>query len=136
MKERVIEKIIKEQDLAVLYTYNAFNKSLNIMQEYSDGIFYSNLYKFILENPEILDSFSIKNLYTLIASAYEEEEKRMINERIAKKLEYEEFFCEDIDASVFIHPIHTSNAYGRIDESLREKIRGKNSRRIKKSEKI
>lgn len=122
-KERLIEKIIKEQDLVALYTYNAFNKSLSIMQEYSDGIYYSNLDKFILENPEILDSFSIKNLYTLIASAYEEEEKKMINERIAKKLEYEEFFCEDIDASVFMHPIHTNNEYGRIDENLRGKIR-------------
>ena len=63
------------------------------MQEYSDGIYYSNLDKFIFENPEIMDSFSIKNLYTLIASAYTEEEKKMVNERIAKKLEYEEFFA-------------------------------------------
>lgn len=122
-KKRLIEKIIKEQDLVALYTYNDFNKSLSIMQEYSDGIYYSNLDKFIFENPEIMDSFSIKNLYTLIASAYTEEEKKMVNERIAKKLEYEEFFCEDIDASVFMQPIHTSNSYGRIDENLREKIR-------------
>lgn len=123
-KKRLIEKIIKEQDLVALYTFNNFNKSLGIMQEYSDGIYYSNLYRFILENPEIMDRFSIKNLYTLIAGAHKEEEKKMINERIAKKLEYEEFFCEDIAASVFMQPIHTSNSYGRIDENLREKIRG------------
>ena len=122
-KKRLIKKIIKEQDLVALYTYNDFNKSLSIMQEYADGIYYSNLDKFILENPEILDSFSIKNLYILIASAFEEKEKKMINERIAKKLEYEEFFCEDIDTSVFMQPIHTNNAYGKIDENLREKIR-------------
>ena len=122
-KKRLIERIIKEQDLVALYTYNNFNKSLSIMQEYSDGIYYSNLYRFILENPEIMDSFSIKNLYILIASAYKEEEKEIINERIAKKLEYEDFFCEDIDASVFMLPIHTNNAYGKIDENLRKKIR-------------
>ena len=41
-KKRLIEKIIKEQDLVALYTFNNFNKSLGIMQEYSDGIYYSN----------------------------------------------------------------------------------------------
>ena len=122
-RKRLIEKIKREQDLVALYTYNNFNKSLGFMQEYSDGIYYSSLYKFIMENPVILESFSIKNLYTLIAKANNEDEKRIINEQIAKRLEYEDFFCEDIDTSFFMKPIHTNNAYGRIDEDLREKIR-------------
>lgn len=133
-KKRLIEKIIREQDLVALYTYNNFNKSLSIMQEYSDGIYYSNLYKFILENPEIMDSFSIKNLYTLIASA-NSEEKEIINERLAKRLEHEDFFCEDIDSSVFMKPIHTSNAYGRIDENLRKKFGDRIVEELKKVKK-
>lgn len=122
-KKRLIEKIIHEQDLIALYTYNNFNKSLGIMQEYFEGIYYNKLKDFILENPEIMDSFSIKNLYTLIAGAYKEEHKKMINERIAKKLEYEDFFCEDIDSEFFLQPMHTDSAYGKIDENLRQKIR-------------
>ena len=85
-KKRLIEKIIKEQDLVSLYTYNNFNKSLGIMQEYSEGIYYSKLRDFIFENPEIIDRFSIKNLYTLLASTYKEDNIKIINEQISKKL--------------------------------------------------
>ncbi len=122
-KKRLIEKIIKEQDLVSLYTYNNFNKSLGIMQEYSEGIYYSKLRDFIFENPEIIDRFSIKNLYTLLASTYKEDNIKIINEQISKKLEKEEIFLEDIDTKFFLKPAHTFSAYGRIDESLRNKIR-------------
>ena len=56
-KKRLIEKIIKEQDLVSLYTYNNFNKSLGIMQEYSEGIYYSKLRDFIFENQEIIEIY-------------------------------------------------------------------------------
>jgi hypothetical protein len=66
-------------------------------------------------------------LYTLIASITESEEtkevRERINQRLAERLENEEFFCEDIDSEVFLRPVHTNNAYGKIEEKLREKIR-------------
>lgn len=134
-KEKIIEKIIKEQDMVALYTYNNFNKSLGIMQEYAEGVYYSRLKDFIIQNPIIIDSFSVKNLYTLIASIPEIEEtkevKKRINQKLAERLESEDFYCEDIDSEVFLRPIHTSNAYGRIEENLRGRIRRKIIRRTK-----
>lgn len=126
-KKQLIERIIKEQDLVALYTYNHFNKSLGIMERYAEGVYYSGLQRFIIQNPSIVDSFSVKNLYTLIASIHEDEEtktvKERINQRLAERLESEEFFCEDIDTEIFMRPIHTSSAYVRIEENLRKKIR-------------
>lgn len=95
-KKILIDKIIKEQDLVSLYAYNNFNKSLDIMQEYSNGILYSDLSRFILKNPQIMDTFSIKNLHTLLASVLSEDERKVINEKIDSKLEEQDFFCEDI----------------------------------------
>ena len=103
-------------------TYDGFNKSLGIMQEYSNGILYSELKKFILQNSEMLKKFTTKNLYTLLASTYDESEKQIINEQIAERLEKEDFFCEDIDSEVFLHPIHTYDSYGKIDKDVRNKI--------------
>lgn len=126
-RKQLIERIIKEQDMVALYTYNHYNKSLGIMQEYAEGIYYSRLGDFIIQNPIIIDSFSVKNLYTLIASIPENEEtkevKKRINQRLSERLETEEFCCEDIDAEVFLRAIHTSNAYGKIEEKLRGRIR-------------
>ena len=79
-RKELIKKIIEEQDIVALYTYDGFNKSLGIMQEYSKGILYSGLKKFILQNSEMLKKFTTKNLYTLLASTYDESEKQMINE--------------------------------------------------------
>lgn len=121
-RKELIKKIIEEQDIVALYTYDGFNKSLGIMQEYSKGILYSGLKKFILQNSEMLKKFTTKNLYTLLASTYDESEKQMINEQIAERLKKEEFFCEDIDSEVFLHPIHTYDSYGKIDKDVRNKI--------------
>lgn len=121
-RKELIKKIIEEQDIVALYTYDGFNKSLGIMQEYSKGILYSGLKKFILQNSEMLKKFTTKNLYTLLASTYDESEKQMINEQIAERLEKEDFFCEDIDSEVFLHPIHTYDSYGKIDKDVRNKI--------------
>lgn len=121
-RKELIKKIIEEQDIVALYTYDGFNKSLGIMQEYSNGILYSELKKFILQNSEMLKKFTTKNLYTLLASTYDESEKQMINEQIAERLKKEEFFCEDIDSEVFLHPIHTYDSYGKIDKDVRNKI--------------
>ena len=44
-RKELIKKIIEEQDIVALYTYDGFNKSLGIMQEYSNGILYSGLKK-------------------------------------------------------------------------------------------
>lgn len=121
-RKELIKKIIEEQDIVALYTYDGFNKSLGIMQEYSNGILYSGLKKFILQNSEMLKKFTTKNLYTLLASTYDESEKQMINEQIAERLKKEEFFCEDIDSEVFLHPIHTYDSYGKIDKDVRNKI--------------
>ena len=105
------------------------------MQEYAGGINYSSLKDFIIQNPIIIDSFSVKNLYTLIASIPEKEEtnevKKRINQKLSERLESEDFYCEDIDSDVFLRSIHTSNAYGRIEETLRGRIRRKIIRRIK-----
>lgn len=121
-RKELIKKIIEEQDIVALYTYDGFNKSLGIMQEYSKGILYSGLKKFILQNSEMLKKFTTKNLYTLLASTYDESEKQIINEQIAERLEKEDFFCEDIDSEVFLHPIHTYDTYGKIDKDVRNKI--------------
>ena len=72
-----------------------------------------------------MDRFSIKNLYTLLASGHKDEEEKIINEKIAKKLETEEFFCEDINKEVFMKPIHTGMLYGKIDEKTRNKFANK-----------
>ena len=58
----------------------------------------------------------------MLASTYDESEKQMINEQIAERLKKEEFFCEDIDSEVFLHPIHTYDSYGKIDKDVRNKI--------------
>lgn len=130
-RKELIKKIIEEQDIVALYTYDGFNKSLGIMQEYSKGILYSGLKKFILQNSEMLKKFTTKNLYTLLASTYDESEKQMINEQIAERLKKEEFFCEDIDSEVFLHPIHTYNSYGKIDKDVRNKINIKLEKQLK-----
>lgn len=130
-RRELIKKIIEEQDIVALYTYNHFNKSLGIVQEYSNGILCSELKKFILQNPEILKEFTIKNLYTLIASAYDENEIQIINKQIDEKLEKEDFFCEDIDGEVFLHSIHTYNTYGKINENIRSKINAKIEKQLK-----
>lgn len=93
-RKELIKKIIEEQDIVALYTYDGFNKSLGIMQEYSNGILYSELKKFILQNSEMLKKFTTKNLYTLLASTYDESEKQIINEQIAERLEKEDFFVK------------------------------------------
>lgn len=130
-RKELIKKIIEEQDIVALYTYDGFNKSLGIMQEYSKGILYSGLKKFILQNSEMLKKFTTKNLYTLLASTYDESEKQMINEQIAERLKKEEFFCEDIDSEAFLHPIHTYNSYGKIDKDVRNKINIKLEKQLK-----
>lgn len=130
-RKELIKKIIEEQDIVALYTYDGFNKSLGIMQEYSNGILYSGLKKFILQNSEMLKKFTTKNLYTLLASTYDESEKKMINEQIAERLKKEEFFCEDIDSEAFLHPIHTYNSYGKIDKDVRNKINIKLEKQLK-----
>lgn len=130
-RKELIKKIIEEQDIVALYTYDGFNKSLGIMQEYSKGILYSGLKKFILQNSEMLKKFTTKNLYTLLASTYDESEKQIINEQIAEKLEKEDFFCEDIDSEAFLHPIHTYNSYGKIDKDVRNKINIKLEKQLK-----
>jgi hypothetical protein len=130
-RKELIKKIIEEQDIVALYTYDGFNKSLGIMQEYSNGILYSELKKFILQNSEMLKKFTTKNLYTLLASTYDESEKQIINEQIAERLEKEDFFCEDIDSEAFLHPIHTYNSYGKIDKDVRNKINIKLEKQLK-----
>lgn len=130
-KRLLIKKIIQEQDLVSLYAFDNFNKSLGVMQVYTKDIYYKDLYKFILENPEIMDSFSIKNLYTLLARGYKDEDEKIINEKIAKKLEQEEFFCEDIDKEAFMKPIHTNMLYGKIDEETKKKINDKTLKDLK-----
>lgn len=130
-RKELIKKIIEEQDIVALYTYDGFNKSLGIMQEYSKEILYSGLKKFILQNSEMLKKFTTKNLYTLLASTYDESEKQMINEQIAERLKKEEFFCEDIDSEAFLHPIHTYNSYGKIDKDVRNKINIKLEKQLK-----
>ena len=111
-KKILIDKIIKEQDLVSLYAYNNFNKSLDIMQEYSNGILYSDLSRFIL-----------KNLHTLLASVLSEDERKVINEKIDSKLEEQDFFCEDISRDFFTQVAHSSNIYGKLNKSSVEKIR-------------
>lgn len=121
-KKILIDKIIKEQDLVSLYAYNNFNKSLDIMQEYSNGILYSDLSRFILKNPQIMDTFSIKNLHTILASVLSEDERKVINEKIDSKLEEQDFFCEDISRDFFTQVAHSSNIYGKLNKSSVEKI--------------
>lgn len=130
-RKELIKKIIEEQDIVALYTYDGFNKSLGIMQEYSKGILYSGLKKFILQNSEMLKKFTTKNLYTLLASTYDESEKQIINEQIAERLEKEDFFCEDIDSEAFLHPIHTYDSFGKIDKDVRNKINIKLEKQLK-----
>ena len=125
-KRKLIEKIIKEQDLVSLYAFNHHNKSLGLLQGYGNGIYYSGLYRFILENPEIMDNFSIKNLYTLLAKSSKDEDKKIINEKIAEKNKSEEFFLEPLDTEGWGMSIVYSNiAYGKIDENTRKQFEPK-----------
>lgn len=140
-KEHIIEKIIKEQDMIALYTVSYYNKSIGVLEKYDDEISYIGLKNFIVENPSIVDSFSTKNLYTLIASIFEKQETKAvlekIHQRFRERLEVEDFFVEDIDTEAFLRPIHTYNSYGHIPEDLREKINEKlltNLEELKSSE--
>ena len=121
-REELIEKIIKEQDLVCIYICNDTNKSLDWNAKYYNNLGYGEIIDVILENPEIIDSFSMKNLYTLLASKNNKEILEKINKRISEKLENEDFFCEDIEMAQFFlsSTEHTYANYYRIDEDLRK----------------
>lgn len=123
-REELIEKIIKEQDLVCIYICNDTNKSLDWNAKYYNNLGYGEIIDVILENPEIIDSFSMKNLYTLLASKNNKEILEKINKRISEKLENEDFFCEDIEMAQFFlsSTEHTYANYYRIDEDLRKMI--------------
>ena len=123
-REELIEKIIKEQDLVCIYICNDTNKSLDWNAKYYNNLGYGEIIDIIIENPEIIDSFSMKNLYTLLASRNNKEILEKINKRISEKLENEDFFCEDIEMAQFFlsSTEHTYANYYRIDEDLRKMI--------------
>lgn len=135
-RKKLIEKIINEQDLVSFYVFNDFNESLSILQEYSYGVYYSGIRKFIFENPEIMDKFSVKNLYTLLTATFrkDEDEIELVNSKIAKKLENENFFCEDLTKDVFMRTLHTNNLYKKISEENRKNIGDKILEELKVAE--
>lgn len=110
-KEELIERIIKEQDLACFYVVNHFNHSLDLLEYYSEDnkVMYSDIDKFILDNPQIVDRLSTKNLMNLLAVTYQEEQKAKLVAIITKRLETENLFCEDIDDSSFMKVVHSSD---------------------------
>ena len=110
-KEELIERIIKEQDLACFYVVNTYNSSLDLLEYYSEdnNVMYSDIDKFILDNPQILDRLSTKNLMNLLAVTCEEEQKEKLVAIITERLKTEDLFCEDIDDSSFMKLVHSSD---------------------------
>ena len=121
-RNRIIEKIIHEQDIVSFYANTHYNKSLNIMQEYDEGLYYSKIKSFIMENSEMLEYFSVKNLYNILTSVFEDEDKKKVNSYLRNRLEKENFFVEPIDLEVMMKNYYTGSLYGRVEESIRTSI--------------
>lgn len=118
-RNKIIERMIREQDIISLYANTHFNKSIGIMQEYDEGLWYSQIKRFIMENSEMLEYFSVKNLYNILASVGEDEDKIKVNSYLKKRLEKENFFAEPIDLEFMMKNFYTSLFYGKVEESTR-----------------
>ncbi len=124
-RKNIIDRMIKEQDIISFYANTHFNKSLNILQDYDEGLYYSQIGDFIMENSEMLANFSVKNLYNVLASVSEDEDKKKINSFLISKLEKEDFFIEPIDLEFMMKNFYTSSYYSKIEENTRSSINEK-----------
>lgn len=118
-RNKIIERMIREQDIISFYANTISNKSLDIMQKYDEGLKYSQIGSFIMENSEMLEYFSVKNLYNILASVFEDENIIKVNSYLRKRLEKEDFFAEPIDLTVMMKNYYTSSLYGMVEESTR-----------------
>lgn len=110
-KEELIERIVREQDLACFYVVNYYNRSLDMLEYYSEDnkVKYSDIDKFILDNPQIIDRLSTKNLMNLLAVTCDEGQKAKLVAIITERLKTENLCCEDIDDSFFMKIVHSSD---------------------------
>lgn len=119
-KEELIERIVREQDLACFYAVNHYNRSVNILEYYSEDneVRYSYIDKFILDNPQILERLSTKNLMNLLSRTYDEDKKAQIVPIIMERLEAGNVvYCDDIENNPFMKVLHSSNiAINRLGE--------------------
>ena len=126
-EEEVLDKIIKEQDLVCYYTYNDMDKCVKVFDKYIDDpeIMYSDLSLYIFKHENILEKFSINNLFTLLSKSIDDHEKELLNELIMKKIDKEQFFCEDISTSgLFMNVSHsTQRGFNQVSDENIEKIR-------------
>ena len=126
-EEEVLDKIIKEQDLVCYYTYNDMDKCVKVFDKYIDDpeIMYSDLSLYIFKHENILEKFSINNLFTLLSQSIDDHEKELLNELIMKKIDKEQFFCEDISTSgLFMNVSHsTQRGFNQVSDENIEKIR-------------
>lgn len=105
----IINKLIKEQDLACLYSINSDDIAL---ESYSEQP-YISVYKiseYFLKDPETLEKLSTKNLLKLITNVDKEneEQKNRITNLIMKRFENGEFLIEDIDVNIFMKPYYSA----------------------------
>ena len=109
------KKLIDEQDLVSFYAVNSQNKSLIGMKEcYSRNpeVFYSDLNKYLLSNVDLLEEFDIENLINIYSNALDyNQNTTKLKDIIIKKLETENFFCEDIDTDFFMKPVHSTTIF-------------------------
>ncbi len=135
-KEELIERIVREQDLACFYVVKHYNRSVNILEYYSEDneVMYSDIDKFILDNPQILERLSTKNLMNLLSMVYEEDKKAQIVPIIMERLEAGNVvYCDDIEDSIFMKIVHSSDrAINRLGkDNIRALVAQMNERKEK-----
>lgn len=131
------DKLIEEQDLVSFYAISSYNKSLGILQKYSEEpkILYSELKNYIINDIELLKSFSTDNLIKILSAGISDETKKqnLVN-IIMERLEKEDFFCEDVEDTFFMKPFHSVNSiFSKLGTENTEKIKKRARERIQKT---
>ena len=131
------DKLIEQQDLVSFYAISSYNKSLGILQKYSEEpkILYSELKKYIIEDSELLKKFSTDNLIKILSAGISDEDKKQdIVNLIMERLKEEEFFCEDVEDTFFMKPFHSVNSiFSKLGTENTEKIKKKTRERFQKT---
>ncbi len=139
MKEiDIIDRLIKEQDLVCYYAIKSYNKSVPIMDVYSENpeILYSQLGRYLLDHNEVLKNFSTKNLFMLLGHNIPNvDTKNQLTEMIMERLKTENFYCEDISDSYFMKIVHFSDiSFSTLGKDNIQKVIEQIKMRLQKTE--
>ncbi len=129
LNEELKQKIIKEQDLVSLYIVRDQNKCTLFDEKYYKNVKFRDLKKIVTNDFELLKNFSTDNLIKVLSSVYKNDYPDMekLTTLIFKRLEKEDFFCEDIDINGFflsMGMLHSSNLiFGKLSKDQIDKVK-------------